>query len=145
MNPLSTNTLRDAIRRAGTLAIVGALLLGCSSATEPVSPRFSTAPAFSATVTMAERESGLGPAGAYNQINVWLAIPPGTDPNAGIIVLDATPVYVTTGASFYASSASAIKSGDRVQVWHDDEVAYGAVQSPPGSPAYRAVQVVIVR
>jgi hypothetical protein len=132
------------MRRAGTLVIVGALFLGCSSTTEPVSPRFSTAPSFSATVTMAERESGLGPAGPFDQVNVWLAIPPGTGPNAGIIVPNATPVYVTTGASFYASSASAIKAGDRVQVWHDDEVVYGAVQSPPGSPAYRAVQVVIV-
>jgi hypothetical protein len=133
------------MRRGGALAIVGALLLGCSSATEPVSPRFSTAPAFSATVTMAERESGLGPAGAYNQVDVWLAIPPGTDPNAGIIVPDATPVYVASGASFYASSAGAIKVGDRVQVWYDDGPVYGAVQSPPGSPAYRAAQVVIVR
>ncbi|HKP76844.1 MAG TPA: hypothetical protein VJT67_15040, partial [Longimicrobiaceae bacterium] len=46
-----------------------------------------TAPSnFGGTVTKVEHEAGNGPAGFYDQYDVWLVVPPGSSPNAGVVV-----------------------------------------------------------
>jgi hypothetical protein len=79
-------------------------------------------------------------------MNVWVVIPPATTANAGIVVGDNVPVFIRLGTRPLATANSrAITVGDQVQVWYAGGAGYGAVQAPPGAPAYSAAQVVIVR
>ena len=121
-------------------------LAACSSSTlgPPATPVLSTPPDFTATVAKVEFESANGPAGPYSQHNVWLVIPPSTAPNAGLVVGRLTPVFVRTGAGVFLSNPSGIKVGDRVEVWHDIQVAYGAVQGPPGAPTYTNLKQIVI-
>ena len=121
-------------------------LAACSSSTlgPPATLLLSTSPDFTATVAKVEFESANGPAGPYSQHNVWLVIPPGTAPNAGLVVGKRTPVFVRTGAGVFLSNPSGIKVGDRVEVWHDIQVAYGAVQGPPGAPTYTNLKQIVI-
>lgn len=122
-------------------------LVACSSSST-LGPRatlvLSTPPNFTARVAKVEFESANGPAGPYSQHNVWLVIPPSTVANAGLVVANATPVFVRTRDGIFSSSASGIKVGDRVEVWHDIQVAYGAVQGPPGAPTYVNLKQIVI-
>jgi hypothetical protein len=122
-------------------------LVACSSSSTlgpPTTLVVSTAPDFTATVTKVEFESANGPAGPYSQHNVWLVIPPSTGANAGLVVGQLTPVFVRTGAGIFLSNPSGLKVGDRVEVWHDIQVAYGAVQGPPGAPTYTNLKQIVI-
>jgi hypothetical protein len=51
----------------------------------------------------------------------------------------------TSDGVIHAASVDLIRVGDVVEVWHDRGYSLGAVQSPPGTPAYSAKQLVIDR
>jgi hypothetical protein len=122
-------------------------LVACSSGSTlgpPATLVLSTPPDFTATVAKVEFESAKGPAGPYSQHNVWLVIPPGTAANAGLVVSKATPVFVRTRDGIFSSNASGMRVGDGVEVWHDIQVAYGAVQGPPGAPTYTNLKQIVI-
>lgn len=108
---------------------------------------FSLTPAdLSARVSTVTFDNEIGPWGPLNQYNLWLTIAPSIAPNAGLVVGKAVPVFVQVGSTpVMASSACAIAVGDSLHVWHDATVVYGAVEAPPGAPAYYGTQVLIVR
>lgn len=122
-------------------------LVACSG-TAPLGPPatlvLSTPPDFTATVTKVEFESANGPAGPYSQYNVWLVVPPGTSANAALVVAKATPVFVRTRDGIFASDGSGVRFGDRVEVWHDIQVAYGAAEGPPGAPTYINLKQLVI-
>jgi hypothetical protein len=122
-------------------------IVACSSGSTlgpPATLVLSTAPDFTASVARVEFERGNGPAGPYSQHDVWLVIPPGTAANAGLVIGEPTPVFVRTGAGTFLSNPSGLKVGDRVEVWHDIQVAYGAVQGPPGAPTYTNLKQIVI-
>jgi hypothetical protein len=103
-------------------------------------------PAMTARVAKAEYEAANGPAGPYAQHNLWLIVPPGVMPNAGVVVGSHIPVFIRRDGRTYAAEGGDVRVGDRVEVWTDPVfVGYGAVQAPPGAPVYHGDQVVIVR
>jgi broad specificity phosphatase PhoE len=104
----------------------------------------STPPDFTGTVAKIEFESANGPAGPYSQHNVWLVIPPSATANAGLVVAKTTPVFVRTRDGILSSDASGIRVGDRVEVWRNIQVAYGAVQGPPGAPTYENLKQIVI-
>lgn len=118
---------------------------GSSALGPPATLVISTPPDFSATISKVDYESANGPAGPYSQYDVWVIIPPAARANAGVVVPTTHPVFVRHNEQIYSSSASSIKVGDRVEVWHNVSVVYGAVQGPPGAPTYESTQVVIDR
>jgi hypothetical protein len=126
-----------------------ALLLLCACTSESLGPKASllltTQPAFSASVYSAKSEAGISPEGPYSQTDVWLIIPPAAGPNAGVIVPTRSAVFLRTADGIFSSDGDHIRTGDKVEVWHDASVAYGAVQGPPGAPTYRGTQIVIDR
>ena len=122
-------------------------LVACSSSGTlgpPANLVLSTPPDFTATVVKVEFESGNGPGGPYSQHNVWLIIPPSTVANAGLVVAKEAPVFVRTRDGIFSSSSSGIKVGDRVEVWHDFQVGYGAVEGPPGAPTYMDLKQIVI-
>jgi hypothetical protein len=121
-------------------------ITACSDSTGPETQLQIAIPSnFVGTVTKVEYEGGNGPAGYYAQYDVWLVVPPGTTSNAGVVVPVHAPVFTRRGGAVYTADASDIHVGDQLEVWHDEFVGYGAVQAPPGAPAYTAMQVVIIR
>ncbi|MEP6574402.1 MAG: hypothetical protein ABJD11_17005 [Gemmatimonadota bacterium] len=141
------------LRSRASLALLAAVGIGgCSDSTAPsgcgapAQQVSSHAPDFSGKVSQVTFEGGNGPAGPIAQFDVWITIPPSVTPNAGVVVAQSAPVFIiSAGGRTLASSACAIRSGDQVQVWHDQTVGYGAVQSPAGAPVYNGTQLVIVR
>jgi hypothetical protein len=127
------------------LALV--VLFACSS--DSLGPKtdlvLNAPPDFSARVYQVEFEGGNGPDGPYSQYDVWVVIPPATTANAGVVVPIRGPVFVRTRDGIFSSDGSHIRTGDKVDVWHDAGAAYGAVQGPPGAPTYTSTQVVIDR
>lgn len=120
-------------------------LVACSSTLGPPATLvLTTSPDLTATVAKVEFESANGPAGAYSQHNVWVVIPPSTAANAGLVVGRATPVFVRTRRGIFLSNPSRLEVGDKVEVWHDIQVAYGAVQGPPGAPTYRNLKQIVI-
>lgn len=127
-----------------TISLVA--LAACSSSSAlgpPATLVLSTPPDFSAHVSKVEYEGANGPAGPYSQYNAWVIIPPATGANAGVVIPTKMPVFARHNGQIYSSSASSIKVGDLIEVWHDITVAYGAAQGPPGAPTYTSTQVVI--
>lgn len=134
------------VRFLSTVSIVA--LSACSSSSPlgpPATLVLSTPPDFSALVSKIAYESANGPAGPYSQFNAWLVIPPSSSANAGVIIATASSVFVRHNGQIYSSSASSIRVGDQIEVWHNITVAYGAAEGPPGSPTYESTQVVIDR
>lgn len=135
--------MRSPIALLSLACVVG--LAACSSMLGPPATLvLSTPPDFTATVTRAYLDRGLGPDGPYSQHDVWLVIPPSTAANAGLILVKATPVFIRTRGAVFSSNAGDIKAGDRVEVWHDYHVGYGAVEGPPGAPLYFNVEQVVI-
>jgi len=132
---------------AATLVIATA----CADPGESLGPvaslTFSSAPDLEAKVTQVQFESAIGPGfGAYEQYDVWLAVAPSVTSNAGVVVPKSGPVFVRSADGvIHAGSGATIRTGDAVQIWRTQGVAYGAVQGPPNSPTYEARQIVIVR
>jgi hypothetical protein len=109
-------------------------------------PVLSGPPALTARVARAEYEQANGPAGPYAQHDLWVIVPPGVVPNAGVVVGTRTPVFIRLDGRTYAARGSDVRVGDRVEIWTDlARAGYGAVQAPPGAPVYLGDQVVIVR
>ena len=128
------------------LSLWVASAVACKSGTAPTATLALSTPAdFSATVSKVAFENAMGPAGPYSQNDVWVTIPPAAAANAGVVVSRSTPVYIRTGGRLVSSSASEIRVGDSIDVWHDVSTAYGAVQGPPGAPTYTGTQIVISR
>ncbi len=137
--------MRSTLKLLSSAWFLGLVACGTDSALGPPATLvLSTPPDFSATVTKVEFESATGPEGPYSQHNVWLRIPPSTQANAGLVVANGTPVFVRTSDGVFSSNASGIKVGDRVEVWHDIQVAYGAVQGPPGAPTYVNLKQIVI-
>ncbi|HEY2065554.1 MAG TPA: hypothetical protein VGG84_06315 [Gemmatimonadaceae bacterium] len=128
-----------------TLALASAACRGTPLGPEE-SLTLTTAPDISASVAKAEYEGGNGPNGPYAQFDVWLVVPPGAAPNAGVVLPTKAPVFVRWNGRTYSASGNDIRPGDHVDVWTvAHEVAYGVVQGPPGAPTYTATQLVIDR
>jgi hypothetical protein len=127
--------------------------VGCKRATDPAAPAalvLTRAFDYQGHVSQVTRACGAHPstppATAYVcQENVWFTTPPGTVPNAGVVLTDSTPVFAGAQGSFSRSTASAITVGDVIQIWTDGSIAYNAVEAPPGAPCYTARQIVIAR
>ena len=133
----------------GLLAATG---VGCKRATDPATgPPASLVLTrvfdYEGHVTQVTKECGCTPGfgGCGCQYAVWFAKPPATAADAGVVVGDSTPVFVGAQGLFSRSSGSAVSAGDMIEIWTDGSTAYGAVQSPPGTPCYMATQIVIVR
>ena len=128
-------------------AIAMIAVVGCRSSTEPVATLSLTTTAdFTATVTKNVFVSGNGPAGYYEQNEVWVMVPPGVSANAGVVVAKRAPIYIRHSLDdITTATASSIRVGDVLEIWHDFTVGYGSVQAPVGSPVYTATQVVIDR
>lgn len=124
------------------------LIVFCACSSDSLGPKadlvLTTPPDFSARVYSVEFEGGNGPGGSYSQQNVWVIIPPATAANAGVVVPTRSPVFVRTRDGIFSSEARQIRAGDKVEVWHDRTVAFGAVEGP-GAPTYASTQVVIDR
>ena len=132
------------VRFLSTISVVA--LSACSS-NDALGPKvtlvLSTPPDFSGRVSEVDYWSTNGPAGPYSQFNAWLVIPPSSSANVGVVISTASAVFIRHEGQIYSSSASSIKVGDQIEVWHNGTVAYGAVQGPPGCPTYESTQVVI--
>ncbi len=120
----------------------------CLGSTATFSP---TAPNFVASVANITIERGWAPSGFYLvQYDLFLARPPATTPDVGIVLSDTgphpTPVYErATDGTLSPSTACAIKVGDVLDVWHTGFWVFGSAQAPPGDTAFEAVQIVIHR
>ena len=136
---------RTAIHSLLAASVIAAA--ACSDGpTGPEATLTLTAPSnFVGTVTKVEHEAAYGPAGFYDQYDVWLIVPPGSSPNAGVVVPVRIPIFSRQGQTVYTATGGDIHVGDQLEVWRDQTVGYGAVQAPPGAPVYVATQVVIVR
>jgi hypothetical protein len=135
------------MRFRNRLLAAALLALGaCRGATDAGPAVVTLAPTtFTALVAKAYLEEGNGPNGFYSQHNLWVIISPGTSPNAGVLVSRNTSVVLSHDGQRTPATAADIRAGDRVEVVRDPvSVGYGAVQSPPGTPLYDAVEVVIL-
>jgi hypothetical protein len=81
------------------------------------------------------------------QYELWVAIPPSTTANAGVLVGTSTPVFIrSSNGTLTPAGGCAITMGDALDVWHDGEAVFGDIlQAPPGDTAYFSTQVVIRR
>ena len=121
-------------------------LSACNGSTGPGEELvLKVAPNFAATVDKSELESANGPNGPYSQYDLWIIVAPGVQANAGLVLPTSAPVFVRHGGSLSIGAGSMIRKGDRLEVWRESQVAYGAAQAPPGAPTYVATQVVIDR
>ncbi len=125
--------MRTAILRASALAA----LTGCAAPTGPA--------AFTGLVSQVTLQEGYAPGGYISQYDVWLAIPPSSLANAAVVVGRSAPVTIYISGRTIVASASAIRVGDQIEIWHDAPVVYGSVQAPPGAPAYFPTRVVVLR
>jgi hypothetical protein len=149
---MNGDSVRDSFLRVliPLAAVVG--IAGCSAADPDPSlvqsgstPVLTRAPDLTATVTMDTLQAGYTPEGYLSQYDVWVAIAPSTAADAGVVFGASTPVFTSTGGVLTRATAASIAVGDVIQIWHDATVAYGAVQAPPGAPAYSGTQVVVLR
>ncbi len=147
--------MRNSPRRLVMAGLAGLILAGCNQRTlTGTGPDCSasltllrtSAPDFAARLESVFVESGNTPAGPHYQRNLWLTIAPATSANAGVIVGRATPVFLQSGSGAPEPvTACDLTAGDSLVIWHDESVAYGSVEGPPGAPSYFATQVLIIR
>jgi hypothetical protein len=102
-------------------------------------------PDLSAIVFQKTRRSGATPAGFITQYELWIGPAGSPRPDAGLVLGEKTPVFQRLGADLRPATAAAIGVGDLIDIWREPGAAYGAVQAPPGAPAYYALQVVVSR
>ena len=137
--------MRDRFRTMLSLLLTAGAA-ACQSATAPdTSLPLPGAPDLVAFVSRTAHESGPTPAGYVSQYAVWVAVPPSTAADAGVVVGASTPVFLSRHGVLARTTGASISIGDSIQVWHDASVAYGAVQAPPGAPCYTGTQVLILR
>lgn len=130
-------------RSALAFTSIGAVLVtACATAALPDAQDSST---LLGRVVQSTNESGYTPEGYSSQYAVWIAIAPSPSANAGVVVNASAAVYLSRGGIVVSTIAGSIRTGDSVQVWRDNTVAYGAVEAPPGAPCYSATKVVILR
>ena len=127
-----------------------ALALGAFACRDGAGPATSLVlsgpPDFAARVASTTHQEFLAPSGVWvSQYEVWVIIAPADTANAGVVVAAARPVFFSTNGVLERATPADMQVGDSLQVWHDATIAYGSVQAPPGAPAYRATQIVIVR
>jgi hypothetical protein len=139
--------MRDTFARCLLPLLLASGAAACDSATAPATSLvLLRAPDFGALVIQTTYQSFFAPSGFWvEQYAVWVAIPPSTTANAGVVVAVSRPVFVSKDGVLARATADSISVGDSIQVWHDHRVGYGAVQAPPDSPCYSARQVLIVR
>ena len=127
-------------------ALLASGATACKDATTPATTLLeSGTPDLEAVVSKITYESFFSPAGYVSQYAVWVAIPPSTTANAGLVIAASTPVFVRHDGVLGRATAESIRVGDSIEVWRDSSVGYGAVQAPPDSPCYFATQVLILR
>src|SRR5688500_18954005 len=128
------------------LLLAFAALLGCQDTAGPdTTLAVSGPPALTAAVFQSRHEEFISPVGPISQYAVWIGLPAGTRPDAGVLVGAKTPVFLRINGELSRATGAAIEAGDLIQLWRDGSVSYGAVQAPPGAPCYHATQVVIER
>jgi hypothetical protein len=128
------------------LLLVFAAVPGCRDNAGPdTTLAVSGPPALTAAVFQSTHEEFISPVGPISQYNVWIGLPSGTRPDAGVLVGAKTPVFLRTNGALSRATGAAIKAGDLIQLWRDGSVVYGAFQAPPGAPSYHATQIVIER
>ena len=128
--------------------LIATLALGCSDAATSSSsgtPPLTSVPDFAAVVTQVSHNVGIAPGGHLDQYELFVAVPPATQANAGLILGRSSSVYRQTAAGTYVTQPSAVVVGQTLDVWLASGPAYGSVEAPPGSPAYFVKQVVIRR
>ena len=127
------------------VSLLAAGLAACGSPAGPGSTSLSTPPDFTAAVTWVDYQDFYSPAGHVRQYDLWVATPPGSPANTGVVIGRATPVFLRgPGGNLTPSAPDAIRAGEAIEVWHDATVGYGAVQAPPGAPVYSGIQIVIL-
>lgn len=136
--PLSTMRFRRSL-------LVVPLLAACARSTAPGGLAIEGDPDLVASVARVEYSAGNTPAGYVAQYNVWLVVPPGSAPNAGVVLPMRTPVFVRQGGEDFPATLQDIHLLDPIELWHDRTVGYGAVECPPNAPCYTGTQVVILR
>ena len=139
--------MRSHVAESIWMSVLAAAVFGCSESTAPTNTvPLTTAPDFSGLVTKAETQNFNAPSGYYvSQRVAWVAIAPANRANAGVIIGRNVAVFIRLpSGEMIKSNFGAVMPNEAVQVWHDRSTAYGAVEAPPGSPAYSAVQVVIM-
>ena len=130
----------------GMLLLALAALPGCRDNAGPdTTLEVSGPPALTATVFQSTHEEFISPVGPISQYALWIGLPAGTRPDAGVLVGARTPVFLRINGELSRATGAAIEAGDRIQLWRDGSVSYGAVQAPPGAPCYHATQIVIER
>ena len=149
---VSGNSLKGRLfMRDKSLGSVFALLLmarlaGCQDATGPNATLvLSRPPDLTAVVFRSTHESGPTPAGVISQSALWIRTSGARSADAGVVIGDLIPVFVSSNGKLTRTSAAAIAVGETIQVWRDGSVAYGAVEAPPGKPCYTGTQIVIMR
>lgn len=121
-------------------------LIACQDGTAPeVTLVVPGPPNLAAAVFQFTHEDFISPIGHISQYALWIGLPSGTRPDAGLVVGATTPVFIRMDGRLSRTTGAAIMAGDLIEVWRDASVAYGAVQAPPGAPCYRSTQVVIER
>ena len=127
-----------------------ALALAAAACRDSAGPATTLAipgpPDFAAVVTRNTHHEFFAPSGQWvSQYEVWVAIPPADSANAGVVVAAARPVFSSANGVLERVSPADMTLGDSIKVWHDSTVAYGSTQAPAGAPAFRGLQIVIVR
>jgi hypothetical protein len=134
------------VRALRNLLVLGLAVAACQDNAGPDASLPLSGPAdLTATVFRSTHEEFISPVGPISQYAVWIGLSSDTRPDAGVLVGARTPVFLRIGSTLSRASAASIRAGDRVHVWRDASVSYGAVQAPPGAPCYHATQVVIER
>ena len=67
-----------------------------------------------------------------------------TSAEAGVLIGEDGPVYLSSPGHRTPAAASDIQVGDLIQVWQET-VSYGAAQAPAGKQCYLGRQIVILR
>lgn len=127
---------------------VGAAILvlaACyNSATDPSEMQLTTPPDLIGVVQQITHDTSFAPAGfQLDQYEIFIAIPPATAANAGVILGPHTTAFRSHQGLTRAVDRAAIAVGDTLRIWVDGAPAFGSVQAPPGAPAYIAAQVVL--
>lgn len=138
---------RMRVRASGSLLLLAlTAVLGCQDNAAPDTLlAISGPPDLTAAVFRSTHEEFISPVGPISQYAVWIGLPAGSRPDAGVLVGKTTPVFLRINGGLSQTTGASIRAGDLIQVWRKASVAYGAVQAPPGAPCYQATQIVIER
>ena len=137
------------VLHSSVLVLLGSFMFGCAeSSSGPKSgddPFVPGLPDLTVTVVQSTHEEFFAPSGFWiSQYAIWIAGPGSPKADAGVVIGETGPVFISSRGTLTRTTAAAIAPGDTIQVWRGS-VAYGAAQAPPGTPCYEGLQIVVVR